>query len=69
MEMVKEFVEKGWINFVFVESLKLTPEESLHSVLKDLKERNVGLVVIDSLNGFELALEGNSKRPWEILTI
>lgn len=65
MERIRELVEKSLIKIVFAESLKFAPEEALHITLKDLRERNTKLVIIDSLNGAELALVGaeDKRRP------
>lgn len=57
-----KMVEEGRLVIEQIEPLKYTAEEFTNLVLRDVEERNVSLVVIDSLSGYELSIEGEDVR-------
>ncbi|RME66290.1 MAG: recombinase RecA [Nitrospirae bacterium] len=55
---LKEMLEIGLLKIEDVEPLYYTPEEFTEHVVEDVEKRKVGTVLIDSINGYKLALRG-----------
>jgi circadian clock protein KaiC len=53
-----ECVEKGLVNITQVDPAELTPGEFAHSIRREVDEKGVRVVVIDSLNGYLNAMPG-----------
>jgi len=57
---IKKMVEKEKVLIRRIEPLEYSSEEFSHIVLKDAEERDLKVVVIDSLDGYELSLRGSN---------
>lgn len=50
-----DMINKGFLSVIKVEPLRLTPDEFVHIVRRDVEEANARIVMIDSISGYRLA--------------
>jgi len=55
---IQEMLNRGILSLVYVEPLKYSPDEFALMVRKEVEERDVKIVMIDSIAGYHLAISG-----------
>ena len=53
-----DMIKSGMLSIVQVEPLRHTPDEFAHIVRQEVEGRNTRIVIIDSISGYRLSLEG-----------
>lgn len=57
---IQEMLNRGTLSLVYVEPLKYSPDEFALMVRKEVEERDIKIVMIDSIAGYRLALFGGN---------
>ncbi|PSB23169.1 recombinase RecA [filamentous cyanobacterium CCP2] len=56
----RKMVERGSLSLMKIEPLQFTPDEFAQIVRHEVEERNVQIVMLDSISGYRLSLEGEN---------
>lgn len=57
---IEDMLESGLLTLYQIEPLRYTPDEFAHMVQVEVEQRNATIVMIDSVSGYELSLQGDN---------